>query len=53
MLNVPNKRVVMRSTVFDPISSRTVNSPSIKLRATELLDLIGHRPVAAGKELAR
>jgi hypothetical protein len=53
MLNVPNKRVVMRSAVFDPLSSPTVNSPFIKLCATELLGSIGQWPAAVGKGLAR
>jgi hypothetical protein len=53
MLNVSNKRVVMRSAVFAPISSRTVNSPFTKLRVTELLGSIGHRRLATGERFAR
>jgi hypothetical protein len=53
MLNVSDKRVVMRSAVFDPISSPTVNSLFLKLRDTELLGSIGHRPVVARERLAR
>jgi hypothetical protein len=34
MLNVSDKRVVMRSAVFDPISPPTVNSLFLKLRVT-------------------
>jgi hypothetical protein len=53
MLNVSDKRVVMRSADFDQIGSPTVNSLFLNLRVTELLGSIGHRPVVARERVAR